>query len=152
MNTRIALLGIGLITAAVLGCTSPKRCILTKGLKPSDITGNWIGYDQDCLLFYRLTFAEEGRGFCVVLFLDDTPDVHQIETWELKDDLRLNLVPASTGAERIAMRAVAVDQREMRIEVKGVGHSWSHQALLHREDDVLKRAKFAEQIIDESEP
>ena len=151
MNTRITLLGLGLITAFVFGCTSPRLCILTKDLKPTDITGSWIGYDQDCLLFYRLTFAEEGNGLCVTLFVDDTPDVHHIKKWELKDGLSLELVPATSGAEPIAMSVVAADPSEMRVQVKGVERSWSHQALLHREEDVLKRTKMAEQVARKTE-
>ena len=152
MKTGILLTGIGLVAALALSCASPSlynpHAVATT---PSDIKGSWIGYDQDCLLSYRLTFADAGKGLCIALFVDNTADVHRITKWELKDDdLVLELVSASSGAEPIAMRVVAVGQREMRVEVKGVERSWSHQALLHREDDVLKRTKLAEQAASKS--
>jgi hypothetical protein len=148
MKTWILLIAIGLVTVLALGCASPSHYnIHAVATKPSDIKGSWIGYDQDCLLFYRLTFADKGKGVCVTLFADDTAGIYRIKYWKIKEDaLVLELVPVSSAAESITMEVAAVDHREMSVVVKGVERSWTHQALLHREDDVFKRARLAQQI------
>jgi hypothetical protein len=153
MKAGILLTGVGLVAVLALSCASRSRynphAVATT---PSNIKGSWIGYDQDCLLFYRLMFADEGKGLCVALFVDDTADVHRIKRWEFKDrDLVLDLLPATAGAERISMKVVAVDQREMRVEVSGGERSWSHQMILHREDDILRRTKIVEGIAKRTE-
>ena len=146
MRTSLVLSGICVIALLSAGCVSTSRCTI-RPLETSDITGSWIGYDQDCLLFYRLTLADNNQGTCVTLFVDNTPNVYLIRKWGIRDGgLDLELAPARRGSEPITIDVLDVDQREMRVRVKGVERSWSHHAFFHREDDVLKFTKQAQQI------
>jgi len=86
-----------------------------------------------------------------MLFVGGTSDVHHIKTWEFTDSgLALELAPAKGAAEPIVMKVLSVDQREMSVLVRGVDRSWKHQALLHKEADVLKLTEIAERVAREA--
>ena len=148
MNPRILLFGICLTLSAMAGCSTPPCHTVTESaLKLREVSGSWIGFDEDRLFFYRVTLAGEGMGLCVVLYVDGSPSVYRISKWAPKNEgLTMHLLPVEKSFEPITISVSYADQCEMHILVVGVDRDWSHQALLYKEDDFVNRLRLSREV------
>jgi len=134
------ILSVGWLSFA-LGCSSISEHseVLPRSLDENQLRGVWIGYDQDCLLFYRLSLDRNKKGSCTVLYLDELAGIYAVDDWETKAwEMTLVLSVASKDAERIKMTVLSVDQSEIQIRVSGEERDWEHRLVLHREDSLLR--------------
>jgi len=129
----------------VAGCAStPKIHLVTPrpSLDADELRGGWIGYDQNCVSFYRLVLEGNNRGSCIVLYEKEFLSAYEIEKWKVTGrNLSLRIVPRTEGAEKINMAVQFVDESEMRIFVTGQERSWKHRLLMHREDQTLEKIR-----------
>jgi len=133
-----------LLLIAILGfagCASGPEMRLAVPRPPltaDQLTGEWIGYDQDSLLFYRFSLEDNSRGSCVVLYEDDFSGAYMIENWEVSGrSMKLKLVPRTDNAEKLTLSVLFVDENKLHILVRGQERNWEHSLLMHREDRTL---------------
>ena len=129
---------LSMVLLVFMGCASSPNihtAVPRPPLRPSQLIGAWMGYDQDSVVFYRLLLENDGRGSCVVLCEDEFSGAYVVENWEVSGiSLKLKLLPRTEKDEDLTMSVKFVDESEMQIIVRGRERDWEHTLVMHRED------------------
>lgn len=133
-----------LLLSVLPGCHSPiSRTIPLASQKKAnpptvdEVIGEWLGYTEDELQFYRLDLRPDFTGYCASVYLPDTSlrgdgvRLYRIERWELKErQLTFRLSAVDAWAEVITLKGTATGHL-MNLEVGGAG--WKRKLLLRPE-------------------
>jgi hypothetical protein len=132
-----------MLLAAIIGCTLGAAPILedrrVQPVKAKELAGEWLGYDEDMLSFYRLELSQDGRGSCSTTFLDNPATIYRVERWSLDGyNIDIKLSPASKEAEPIYMKGTTA-LRRLSLEVGGLEIKWTRQLSLLNEHEFLRK-------------
>lgn len=117
------------------------------------LVGDWIGYEDGGLVFYRISLASRGQGSCALLFNDSKLDAYTINDWHVGDGkLSLRLSPKSQNAEPIVITVNYVDALKMELVVSGIENKWHRKAMVFNEQEFNKRAKATAKQVKRSVP
>jgi hypothetical protein len=107
--------------------------------KPEDLTGVWIGFDDDELFFSRLDLRSDLTGYLARVSPADTilhdygVFAYRVTKWTVDDwNFNINLTPATPKAESIQVRG-RYNGFSLRLEISGTNGLWKRNAILNRE-------------------
>jgi hypothetical protein len=107
--------------------------------KPEDLTGVWIGFEDDELFFSRLDLRSDLTGYLARVSPADTilhdygVFAYRVTKWTVDDwNFNINLTPATPKAESIQVRG-RYNGFSLRLEISGTNGLWKRNAILNRE-------------------
>lgn len=114
---------------------------------PTSVIGNWIGYDQDRLVFARLELKPDGKGWFCTTFVTNEARLYEVRKWIVRDfDLQIELVPRDKEAEPVYLKGV-VEHPQLSLEIGGVDVKWRRSLTLFSEEDFLvKNQRVKERV------
>lgn len=110
----------------------------TRQLNRTDITGTWVGADDDGLYIFRVILTEAGNGNFGYSFLDDDPCVFPIDAWTYEGG-KVCLVFNNALQPCVAGRAFKLETDGSRLRISVTGKDWRITAKVRREEPLLKR-------------
>jgi len=123
---------------------------LGKSRSSEDVLGAWLGFDQDGVTFYRIELDNSQTGVCAVSHPgNEEVEIYRIKQWTLdKGPLEMNLLPVTTGAEKIYFKELMYSRAsKAQFEVGGINGRWKRVVVLCKEAEFEKRAKLTRQAI-----
>jgi hypothetical protein len=120
-----------------------------------DLTGVWIGFDQDDLAFTRLELRADSTGYCARLYPADTilhhygVQLYRVDKWSIEGwNLTFELTPISANAEPVYLKGQAGGIATLRLEIGGVKNKWKLGLVLDPEARVQASNEETKRAID----
>jgi hypothetical protein len=105
-----------------------------------DLVGAWIGFDKDCVFFYRITLENRGRGKCEVLYGEKSIDSYNVDDWRVvSNKLVVTVSPVNRSSEEIEIRVTYVDHLSLEMNISCTSPRWERKAILFNEIELLRK-------------
>ena len=111
----------------------------------SELTGNWIGYEERFPYFFRLSLLQDKKGFLVISFPKSdppvSPDIYKVGNWGVQHrQLSLQLSPVKGVDGEIICSVKEFSKTRIKLEVNGATNKWDWTVLLLNESELNKNA------------
>ena len=115
-------------------------------LSAQQVLGAWVGYDESCLKFYRLTLTAQGTGVCVVLFNEEVSGRYRV-SWSLRENkVLLELASIDQHSERVVATVATASSLRFEITIRGLDRMWERTATLYNERELQRRLRLCTRL------